>query len=68
MDEEQIDQFVNAMSAINKRRPHNYNFLKKYIIYASAIEVKTITPEAELMLNQFWKDAKIKRNVGVGIM
>ena len=65
MDEEQIDQFVNAMSAINKRRPHNYNFLKKYIIYASAIEVKTITPEAELMLNQFWKDAKIKRNVGV---
>lgn len=65
MDEKQIDGFVNAMSAISKRKPHNYNFLKKYIIYASGIEVKTITPEAEQMLNQFWKDAKIARNVGV---
>lgn len=65
MDKEQIDVFVNAMSAINKRKPHNYNFLKKYIICASGIEIKTITPEAELMLNQFWKDAKIARNVGV---
>jgi DNA replicative helicase MCM subunit Mcm2 (Cdc46/Mcm family) len=62
---EQIDSFVNAMSDINKRRPHNYNFLTKYILHASSIEFKTVTREAELMLNQFWKDAKIERNVGV---
>jgi MoxR-like ATPase len=65
MDEDQIDEFVNAMSAINKRRPHNYNFLAKYIIHSSGIEIKTVTREAEIMLNAFWKQAKLERNTGV---
>ncbi len=58
MSDEQINYFINQMSAIRKRKPHNYNFLRKYLIYASSIEVKIITPEAENMINEFWKAAK----------
>ena len=60
MTSEQIDNFVSQMSAISKRKPHNYNFLRKYLIYASSIEVRTITVEARNMLNEFWKEAKRK--------
>lgn len=60
MDSTQIDAFVEQMSIIRKRRPHNYNFLTKYLTYASSIEVKTVTREAEIMLNEFWKQAKLK--------
>ena len=64
MDLEQTDKFVEQMSVIRKRRPHNYNFLKKYLIYASSLEVK-ITPEAEFMLNQFWIHAKVQRTLTI---
>lgn len=64
MNAEQIDKFVTEMSKIRKRKPHNYNFLTKYLIYASDIEVK-ITPEAESMLDEFWKTAKIEGKVSM---
>ena len=65
MNEELISDFVEKMSAISKRRPHNYNFLSKYLIYASSIKVRAITPEAENMLNEFWKAAKLKGTLSI---
>lgn len=64
MDLKQTYEFVQKMSAIRKRRPHNYNFLKKYLIYASTIEVK-ISPEAEFMLNEFWIRAKVQKTLTI---
>ena len=64
MDVGQTYEFVQKMSAIRKRRPHNYNFLKKYLIYASTIEVN-ISPEAEFMLNEFWIHAKIQKTLTI---
>lgn len=54
----QTQEFVKEMTKIRKRKPHNYNFLRKYLIYASSIDV-TISPEAEQMLNDFWIKAKV---------
>ena len=65
MEEEQINGFMSRMNTIRKRKPHNYNFLRKYLIYASSIKVKTVTPEAENMLNEFWKAAKLKGILGI---
>ena len=64
-NEELISEFVEKMSAISKRRPHNYNFLSKYLIYASSLKVRAITPEAENMLNEFWKAAKLKGTLSI---
>jgi DNA replicative helicase MCM subunit Mcm2 (Cdc46/Mcm family) len=50
-------EFVKEMSKIRRRRPHNYNFLKKYLIYASGMNVD-VTVEAEYMLNNFWAEGK----------
>lgn len=61
----QTDDFVSKMSSIRKRRPHNYNFLRKYLMYASTVKVDSITPEAEYMLNEFWKDAKFQGTLGM---
>lgn len=63
MSKEQTNNFVNQMSAIRKRKPHNYNLLRKYLIYASTIEVRTITPEAEYMLNEFRKGARAQETL-----
>ena len=64
MDVKQTYDFVQKMSAIRKRRPHNYNFLKKYSIYASSIEAK-LTPEAEFMLDEFWICAKVQKTLTI---
>jgi DNA replicative helicase MCM subunit Mcm2 (Cdc46/Mcm family) len=64
MDLKETYEFVQKMSAIRKRRPHNYNFLKKYLIYANTIEVK-ITLEAEFMLNEFWIRARVQRTLTI---
>jgi DNA replicative helicase MCM subunit Mcm2 (Cdc46/Mcm family) len=65
MNEKEIDSFVAQMSTIKNRRRHNYNFLRKYLIYASGINVRSIIPEAEYMLNEFWKTAKLKKLMGI---
>ena len=46
-------------SEIRKRPIHNYNFLRKYLLYARTLE-PVLTSEAEDMLNCFWKKAKIE--------
>ena len=56
----QTQDFTKKISIIRKRKPHNYNFLRKYLIYASRISVVKITPEAEQMLNEFWIRAKVQ--------
>ena len=65
MEEEQINGFLSRMSAIRKRKPHNYNYLRKYLIHATSIKVRTITPEVENMLNEFWKAGKLKGVLGM---
>ena len=58
MDGKQIDEFAKQMSVIKGRRLHNYYYLSGYLMYASQIKLTTMTPEAEYMLNHFWKEAK----------
>ena len=60
MTAQQTHEFTKHMSVIRKRRPHNYNFLRGYLMHASSIQIKAITPEAEFMLNDFWERAKLK--------
>ena len=65
MSEKQTHEFTKQMSIIRKRRPHNYNFLRGYLIYASQIKIRTITPEAEFMLNDFWEKARAKGKLSI---
>lgn len=48
-------EYAESKRGIHKRREHNYNFLSKYLIYASRLQ-PTFTNEAEDLINQFWKD------------
>lgn len=57
---EQTKDFVKQMNKIRQRRPHNYNFLRKYLMVASNIKDVKVTHEAEYMLNTFWVNAKDK--------
>jgi DNA replicative helicase MCM subunit Mcm2 (Cdc46/Mcm family) len=59
MTPEQTKIFVKQMSKIRQRKSHNYNFLRKYLIYASGIKDVKITEEAEYILNEFWINAKV---------
>lgn len=54
---EKIKEFAKVMDKIRQRRPHNYNFLRKYLMYANGINLE-ITKEAQSMLNEFWVTAK----------
>ena len=65
MTPEQNHEFTKQMSIIRKRRAHNYNFLRGYLIYASQIKIRTITPEAEFMLNDFWEKARAKGKLNI---
>ena len=58
LKDDELDEFTELMSIIRRRKPHNYNYLSKYLAYASEIVVHTVTPEAEFMLNDFWKKGK----------
>jgi MoxR-like ATPase len=60
MEEEQTQLFVSEMDKISQRPPHNYNFLRKYLIHASSIKDVKFTKEARQMLNQFWAKGKLK--------
>jgi replicative DNA helicase Mcm len=57
--------FVKKMNQIRKRKPSNYNFLIKYLVYASSIKDINITDEAEYMLNTFWDQAKSAGSLNV---
>ena len=45
------------------RRPHNYNFIKKYLIYVTGIE-PTLTPEASEILRRFWIELRKQKLAG----
>ncbi len=57
--EEELEGFTEEVEKIINRKPHNYNFLIKYLQY-----IKTIEPEfvgtTIYRLNRFWINAKLK--------
>jgi DNA replicative helicase MCM subunit Mcm2 (Cdc46/Mcm family) len=57
--EEEIREYASKKAEISKRRYHNYNFLKKYLLYARSIKPE-ITPEAVSMLGAFWARLKME--------
>jgi DNA replicative helicase MCM subunit Mcm2 (Cdc46/Mcm family) len=60
MDKDETERFVWELDKINEQKTHNYNFLRKYLIYASCIIDVKFTYEARYMLNEFWASAKVK--------
>ena len=44
---------------IRNRPTHNYNFLRKLLVYAKTIQ-PVMTADVEDRLNQFWKKGKIQ--------
>lgn len=65
MDAEQTKNFVKQMNKIRKRKHHKYNFLRKYLRYASGIKDIKFTPDAENKLNTFWADGKVQGLFGI---
>ena len=55
--EEEEEQFIQELRNISKRKPHNYNFLSKYLQYVKTIEPK-FTGNAEYRLERCYIDAK----------
>jgi replicative DNA helicase Mcm len=55
--EEEIRDYPKKKTAIRNRRNHNYNFLRKVLMYMKTVNPK-FTAEATEMLNQFWINAK----------
>lgn len=55
----EMEEFVNEMDKNTSRKPHNYNFLTKYIQYAKTIEPK-LTEITKYRLDRFWIKAKLK--------
>jgi MCM P-loop domain/MCM AAA-lid domain len=62
MEKEEAQKFVLEMDKINQRPPHNYNFLRKYLIHASEIKDVQFTKGARYTLNQFWVQGKVKES------
>jgi DNA replicative helicase MCM subunit Mcm2 (Cdc46/Mcm family) len=58
--EREILEYTKIKSAIRKRRPHNYNFLKKLLTFMKTKIDPILTNDAEDRLNQFWTKAKIE--------
>ena len=57
--EEEMEEFIEEITKIKNRKPHNYNFLIKYLQYLKTIEPKWVG-NAEKRLNRFWINAKSK--------
>jgi DNA replicative helicase MCM subunit Mcm2 (Cdc46/Mcm family) len=47
-------------STLRKQKNHNYNFLKKYLIYIKSNINPKITENTENRLNKFWINTKIQ--------
>ena len=56
--EQEVENYADHKTRIRKRRPHNYNFLSKLLMYARTITPK-MTKDAEVRINKFWTKAKI---------
>ena len=61
--EEEMEEFIEEITKIKNRKPHNYNFLTKYVQYVKTIEPKWIG-SAEKRLNRFWIKARLEGIVG----
>jgi len=57
--EQEITEYTRLKSLIRKRKPHNYNFLRKLLIYMRTSIDPILTSDAEDRLNQFWAKAKV---------
>ena len=57
--EVEMEEFIEEITKIKHRKPHNYNFLKKYLQYLKTINPKWVG-NAEKRLNRFWINAKSK--------
>lgn len=56
-EEKQCKEYTDFHDMQIQRQIHNHNFLRKYLIHASKIDV-TISDDAKFMLNAFWIKAK----------
>jgi DNA replicative helicase MCM subunit Mcm2 (Cdc46/Mcm family) len=57
---EELQEYTKQKTKGRKRRPHNYNFLKKLLIYEKSAIRPEMTAESEFRLNEFWTEARIK--------
>ncbi len=58
LNENQIREYAEFKTNQEKKKPHNYNYLRKYLKYASSIN-PVFSPEASEMLNEFWIGLKL---------
>ena len=56
--ETEIKEYTKRKTILRKRKNHNYNFLKKYLIYIKSNIHPKITENTENRLNQFWVNSK----------
>ena len=56
---EELEEYVREKTKIRKRRPHNYNFLRKLLVYAKTNIKPRLLPDSEYRLNKFWTEARL---------
>ena len=60
---EEMEEFIEEMTKIKNRKPHNYNFLIKYVQYVKTIEPKWVG-NAGKRFNRFWINARLQGIAG----
>ena len=55
--DEEIIEYTKQKTNLRKRKPHNYNFLRKFLTYAKTINPR-MTLDAEDRFNKFWIKSK----------
>jgi replicative DNA helicase Mcm len=58
LSETEIEEYTKRKTILRKRKNHNYNFLKKYLIYVKSNINPKITENTENRLNKFWINSK----------
>ena len=58
LSEREIEEYTKCKTILRKRKIHNYNFLKKYLIHVKSNLNPKIIENAEDRLNKFWIKAK----------
>jgi DNA replicative helicase MCM subunit Mcm2 (Cdc46/Mcm family) len=57
--ENEINEFTIQKTRVRNRPAHNYNFLRKLLVYAKTLQ-PVMTADAEDRLNKFWRYGKIQ--------
>ena len=60
LSEIEIEEYIKRKTILRNRKIHNYNFLKKYLIYVKSNLNPKIIENAEDRLNKFWIKAKVE--------